>query len=534
MKLNFNKKPSKLTGKQGLAIAVIVVMGIVIGGWILLSGSARPAAEEHEHASHAEDKDHADGEHHGAEAGDGHEHADEHEDEEHHEKEAKSGPHGGKLFARDGFGLELLLAEEGEAAHYRIWLFQNDKPLPPSALAVSATLRRPGGERQEIAFKPEKDYLKSTQAIAEPHMFEAEFTARLGNTPFLFAEIREEGKIELTKEQVDASAIGIEKAAPARIRTSQQLPGEIRFNEDRTAHVVPRLAGVVESVPANLGQLVKRGQILAVIASTALSEQRSELLSAQKRLALARSTHEREKKLWEERISAEQDYLQAQQALKEAEIAVANNQQKLVALGAGATVSGKLSRYEIKAPFDGMIVEKHIALGEAVKEDASIFTISDLSSVWAEIVVPAKDLNLVRVGEKVVVRATAFESEAAGSISYVGALLGQDTRTAKARVSLANPKMAWRPGMFVTVKVVSGETEVPVSVVAEAVQTIDDENVVFVRLADGFVRQAVSLGRSDGKRVEVLGGLTAETPYAASGSFILKSELGKGSAEHSH
>jgi len=340
--------------------------------------------------------------------------------------------------------------------------------------------------------------------------------------------------IVLTDAQIQSAGIGIDKATPARIRTSSQLPGEIRFNEDRTAHVVPRLTGVVESVPANLGQPVKRGQVLAVIASTGLSELRSELLAAQRRLALARSTYTREKQLWQEKISAEQDYLAAQQTLREAEIAVANAQQKLVALGASATGTGSLNRYEIRAPFDGIVVEKHIALGEAVKEDASIFTLSDLSSVWAEIVVPAKDLNVVRVGEKVVVRATAFDSTAEGQISYVGALLGQDTRTAKARVTLPNPKMAWRPGLFVNVDVVSGETEVPVSVLADAVQTVEDKPVVFVRVKDGFTAQPVKLGRADGKRVEVIDGLKAGTAYAASGSFVLKAELGKGSAEHSH
>ncbi|WP_334169907.1 efflux RND transporter periplasmic adaptor subunit [Zoogloea sp.] len=343
-----------------------------------------------------------------------------------------------------------------------------------------------------------------------------------------------DGTIVLTDAQIQSAGIGIDKATPARIRTSSQLPGEIRFNEDRTAHVVPRLTGVVESVPANLGQPVKRGQVLAVIASTGLSELRSELLAAQRRLALARSTYTREKQLWQEKISAEQDYLAAQQTLREAEIAVANAQQKLVALGASATGTGSLNRYEIRAPFDGIVVEKHIALGEAVKEDASIFTLSDLSSVWAEIVVPAKDLNVVRVGEKVVVRATAFDSTAEGQISYVGALLGQDTRTAKARVTLPNPKMAWRPGLFVNVDVVSGETEVPVSVLADAVQTVEDKPVVFVRVKDGFTAQPVKLGRADGKRVEVIDGLAAGTAYAASGSFVLKAELGKGSAEHSH
>ena len=534
MKMNFNNSAFNLTKRQGVAIALILATSVISGTWILSGSASKPAAEQREQSSHSEAKGHADAEHHGSKAGDGHDHAKEHGDTEHHENEPKSGPHGGKLFTEDGFGLELLLSEDGGEPGFRVWLFQQGKPISPTAAKVSITLVRPGGEKQEIQFSTEKDYLKSSSQIAEPHVFEASISVLMGNTPFLFIYNREEGKIELTDEQVKAAAIGIQQATPAKIKTAAQLPGEIRFNEDRTAHVVPRLAGVVESVPANLGQTVKRGQVLAVIASTGLSEQRSELLAAQKRLSLAKATYEREKKLWEEKISAEQDYLQAQQAFRESEIAVANSQQKLIALGASTTGSGSLNRYEIRAPFDGMVVEKHIALGEAVKEDASIFTISDLSSVWAEIVVPAKDLNVIRVGEKVVVKATAFDSKAEGSISYVGALLGQDTRTAKARVTLANPKMAWRPGLFVNVEVISGEAEVPVSVLAEAIQTVDGKSIVFVKVSDGFVAQPVELGRSDGKYVEVVKGIKAGTTYAASGSFVLKSELGKGSAEHSH
>ena len=82
--------------------------------------------------------------------------------------------------------------------------------------------------------------------------------------------------------------------------------------------------------------------------------------------------------------------------------------------------------------------------------------------------------------------------------------------------------------------VVSGEAEVPVSVLTEAIQTIGDKSIVFIKVPDGFVAQPVALGRSDGKYIEVVSGMKAGTPYAASGSFVLKSELGKGSAEHSH
>jgi cobalt-zinc-cadmium efflux system membrane fusion protein len=273
--------------------------------------------------------------------------------------------------------------------------------------------------------------------------------------------------------------------------------------------------------------------VLAVLASTSLSEQRSELLTAERRQQAAQATYEREKKLWQEKISAEQDYLQAQTALREANIALDNARQKLAAIGASGTSTG-LNRLEIRAPFDGAVVEKHLSRGEAVKEDASIFTLSDLSSVWAEFAVAPKDLAIVRVGQKVQVSSSAFDEKVQGTISYVGALLGEQTRTARARVTLANPQGAWRPGLFVTVSVLGAEQSVPLGVPIEAVQTIDDQSVVFKRVPQGFQAVTVKRGRSDGRAVEILQGLKAGDQVASGQAFILKSELGKASAEHAH
>jgi len=350
-------------------------------------------------------------------------------------------------------------------------------------------------------------------------------------------EVLHEGEfVALTDQQIAETGISIQTAGAAHIKSLTTLPGEIRFNEDNTSHVVPRLAGVVEHVYANLGQQVKKRQVIAVIASTALSEQRSELLSAQKRLELARATFAREKHLWEAKISAEQDYLQAQQAMREMEIAVQNAQQKLIALGASPTVSasnGALNRYEIRAPFDGMVVEKHVAMGEAVKEDTSIFTISDLSTVWADIIVSANDLILVRVGAKVSIKATALDSTASGTVSYVGALMGEQTRTATARVTLDNPDMVWRPGLFITVDLVAKETEVPVAVSAEAIQTVNDKSTILARVPGGFVAQPVTTGLTDGNVTEIVSGLKPGSEYAVNGSFIVKAELSKKNAEDS-
>ena len=341
-----------------------------------------------------------------------------------------------------------------------------------------------------------------------------------------------EGLVKLSAAQAKAAGVVVDQAGPASIQKQVLLPGEIRFDEDRTAHVVPRVAGVVASVHAQLGEQVAKGQLLAVIQSPAVSDQRSELQTAQRRLAFAKSSYEREKQLWQERISAEQDYQAARQALQEAEIAVANAAQKRSAIGAG--VAGA-SRYELRAPLAGMVVEKHLTVGESVTDSTASFTVSDLRSVWAEISVAAPQLPDVRMGAPVVVRATAFDSEAEGRIAYVGALIGAQTRTAPARVALANPQGVWRPGLFVDVAVLAGESPVPIAVDAKAIQRPDGkESVVFVPAEGGYRAQVVELGATDGKTTEVKSGLQAGQTYVKQGSFMLRAELGKASAEHAH
>jgi cobalt-zinc-cadmium efflux system membrane fusion protein len=343
-----------------------------------------------------------------------------------------------------------------------------------------------------------------------------------------------DGTVQLTDAQIRTSAIAILTAAPATIHSAITLPGEIRFNADRTAQVVPLLGGTVQAVQTDIGQQVRRGQVLARIASVELSDQRSAALTAQRRLALARTTYAREKQLWEEKISAEQDYLQARQAMQEAEIDVNNAQQKLAALGAGGGANvtpGGLNSYALRAPFDGVIVEKHIALGQAVKGDSALFMVADLTTVWADVAVPAGDLAQVQVGANVTLKTGAQAEGVSGKVAYVGSMLGSQTRTATARIVLANPQGAWRPGMFVDVAVEapSGASAVPVAVAASAVQTIADKPVVFVRVAGGFAARAVTLGRADGQLVEVRTGLAAGDTYAAANSFVIKAELGKAS-----
>jgi membrane fusion protein, heavy metal efflux system len=337
-------------------------------------------------------------------------------------------------------------------------------------------------------------------------------------------------EVPIDDAQAKAAGITIESVAPARITTVLQFPGEVQLNDDRTVHVVPRVPGVAESVAVATGQMVHKGQLLVVFSSQQISEQRSALQSAERHLEHVKMVLQREKRLWEQRVSAEQDYLEAQHAVEEAEIRRDNAMQKLRALGVNMSPKA-LNRFELFAPYDGVIVERNLSIGEAVKEDTPIFTIADLSTVWVEVYIPAKDLPMVRVGDKVKVRATAFDAETMGTIAFIGALVGEQTRMAKARIVVVNGKGLWRPGLFVNVEVKAGEALVPVTVKNDALQSLGTQQVIFVRDGKRFVPRPVTTGRTDGKYIEITSELAPGTPYAAANSYVIKSELAKQASE---
>ena len=342
----------------------------------------------------------------------------------------------------------------------------------------------------------------------------------------------DDGVIHFTPNQITVAAITLAAAGPKHLDTFIRMPGQIALNEDRTAHVTPRAAGSVRDVSADLGQQVRKDQILASIASADIAGQRGALTAAQKRVDYARRNVATERTLWEEKITARQDLLKAEQELTEAEVARDTVRQQLQALGAGG--SGGSNLLAIRAPFDGIIVEKHITLGEVVGADTRVFTLTDLSTVWADVVVPARDLDIVRVGTTAVIRSIASETTAPGKVSFVSSLVGEASRSAKARVVLANPGAAWRPGLAVNVDIVTGSSDVPVAVAREAIQTVDTRQVVYKRVKEGFIAQPVSTGRADGRFIEITAGLNPGDTYAASGSFTIKAEQGKGEASHEH
>lgn len=505
--------------KQFAAVAAVVAVGLVLAGGILLTDRA-PAGGGHgeEHGEPAEGT-----------------HAEEGRAAEGGKKKAESakGPHGGRLLRDGEFAIESTIFEKGVEPQFRLYAYRGGKPLDLAPGQVSLVLERLGREPQRFSFVKEADYLKGDAVVEEPHSFKVRIEATADGKKHTLSYEQVEAQVTMTDAQLQAAGVGVEAAGPAVIATTVKLPGEVKYNADRTVRVVPRLSGLIEAVRASAGDRVRKGQVLAVISSQGLADQRSTYLAAQRRYELARSTYERERKLWEEKISPEQDVQQARAAMQEAEIALQAARQKLGSLGGAGSASG-LTRFELRSPIDGIVTEKQATVGQSVQEETALFTISDLSSVWVEANVPAAELAAVAPGQKALVRANGVDASGESRIQYVSPLVGEQSRSAIARAVLPNPRASWRPGMPVTMEVVTGEKQVPVAIAAAAVQDLRDWKVAFGRYGNKLEARPLKLGASDGRRVEVLEGLKPGERYVTTNSHVVKADIGKAGASHDH
>ena len=192
-----------------------------------------------------------------------------------------------------------------------------------------------------------------------------------------------------------------------------------------------------------------------------------------------------------------------------------------------------LKSYIVRAPTNGVILTRNTNLGN-VTGDEPLFTVADLSEVWAEFHVFPRDLAKVR--EQLQVRVHTLENtrEIEAPITLILPTADPLSQTIIAVVSIPNGQGKWRPGMTVEGAVHVSQKKVPLAVREEAVQRMNDSKVVFVKEGNFYEMRAVKLGKSDGTYVEILEGLKAGEQYVSQGSFIVKADIGKAAAKHEH
>ena len=193
-----------------------------------------------------------------------------------------------------------------------------------------------------------------------------------------------------------------------------------------------------------------------------------------------------------------------------------------------------LQTYEIKAEIAGTVIRKDVALGEFVSGQQPIFTIADLSTVWADFSVYRQDFPLLREGQTVVLEGGPGMEKVEAKIDYISPFGSENSQTMLARATVPNKSGEWRPGLFVRGSVITDQAEVPVAVKANAIQTFRDWDVVFISVGELFEAVPVKLGRRDDEWVEIISGFKAGDKYAAENSFIVKADIGKAGATHDH
>jgi RND family efflux transporter MFP subunit len=490
---------------------------------------------------------------------------------------------------------------------------------------------------------------------------EGEYIATKGAYAVARAEHGEESVVHISDEQIRKFGIEVERAGSGEFEVNLSVPGEITFNENKLAHIVPTVPGKVRQVLKNVGDTVVAGEVIAWLESTklggakvdylakqsevsccsieltraqevynntvklletlksspslevlrningsAMGMNRSLLVSSYAEYTFARETYLREKDLYEKKISSKEDFLKAESSFKKAdaqyaamrdsvnfevylnlqearraqntrEIELKAAEQRLYVLGLttedvnnlavlsnnwGAQIEEeecndpnctecaakgesdlsitdeKLAWYPIRSPFEGIIIRKHITLGEVVKDDAEVFVVADLKTVWVDLQIHQKDIGLIKKGQDVIISAKSNVPRTKGVIDYVEPIVDGKTRTSHARVIVENTSGELRPGTFVTADVLVNKRKAELMVAKNILQDIDDDTCVFVQNEHNFEARPVTIGWSNDKYVEIISGLQAGEKIVTKNSFRIKAELekaaGSGHAGHGH
>ncbi len=193
-----------------------------------------------------------------------------------------------------------------------------------------------------------------------------------------------------------------------------------------------------------------------------------------------------------------------------------------------------LQTYEVNAPFSGYIVRKTANPGEFVKTGSSIYQLADLSNVWVHLFIFRKDAELIKKGQAVQVYDKNDPARKTGSeIDYVSPMGIEKNQTMMARAVINNPdnELTWLPGLYVNVRVIIQSKPVAVAVKNSAIQTVDGQAVVFVKVKDGFEPRVCQTGMEGQAYTEIKSGLKNGDIYVEDNSFLLKAELEKDTME---
>ena len=320
--------------------------------------------------------------------------------------------------------------------------------------------------------------------------------------------------VSLTAAQERALGVVYTQVSRGALETTVRTVGRIEASEERLADITPKIDGFVERLyVSTTGEGVRRGQALLTLYSPELVAAQQELLTAirlRDRFAPgsgpARENAERMAEASRRRL--------AWWDISEAQI------DRLVSSGEATKT------LTLASPVSGLVLEKSVVEGQRVSAGQRLYRIADLSEVWVEGDVFEKDIRFVSEGSVAHIEVAAYPGRHfMGRVSFVYPTVDRGSRTNRVRVTLSNPELDLKPGMFATIYFDVRIDDDAVVVPVESVVVTGERNLVFVREPNGTLRpQEVVLGPSAGERVEILQGLVPGEEIVASANFLVDAE----------
>jgi membrane fusion protein, heavy metal efflux system len=341
-------------------------------------------------------------------------------------------------------------------------------------------------------------------------------------------------EIQLGADAVKRAGILATPVSEAGSTSTIRLPGVVAPNAYHQVTVTPLVSGRITAVAAQLGERVRKGQAIAEIYSPELAEARTRYVSAVAMLEAHDRELQRTQKLVEIGAASRQELerIHAEHLSQTATVQSARARLGLLGVAASrldkAGVEKSSATTAVPAPIDGIVTERTANVGLNVDPATKLFTVMDLSTVWIVADVHERDMARVRVGSDAAITSDALSGNVRhGRISYIDPQVSPETRTAKARIELANSSGELRLGMYVDVVVTNAAVTPAIVIPKSAVQNVGGRTVVYLADANTpgkFIEREVRLGQTAGDRVEVTSGVESGDLVVRSGSFYVRAE----------
>lgn len=394
----------------------------------------------------------------------------------------------------------------------------------------------------------------------------AEHAAQVGARVVAPESINEDCPLDRTRlefpsaEAVNSAGIRVAPIEHKSLSETLSAPAEVDYDPTRVARLASPVPGRVWQVETEVGQRVRKGDVLALIDAADVGTAKAGFLEALTQLDLKAKTAARLREA--AGAVAGRQVLEAEAALRDARIRLFNSEQALVNLG--LPIKGKdveqLPEEElaarvrflglpeavvksldpematsnllpVKAPFDGIVAERQAAPGEIVDASKILFVVADLSRVWVVMSVRQEDVDKLRLGQAVAFQPDGHPGEVVvqGDVSWISTTVDEKTRTMRARAVMDNPTEHLRARTFGAAQITIRSAPNAIVVPSAAIQQEATCRFVFVLVAEKvFQVRMVQVGIVSGGFTEIRTGLRPGENVATTGSFVLKSELLKG------